>query len=634
MKIWVCILLFVYIQGAEIDDYEYEYASVEEADHTGETGHRLVGADRADINAIPFLVGYAFQNPDEEMNYGTACTGSLIASQWVLSAAHCITNLVGTDDIPECVKTTKAEGKYIFMTENPVPKGMEARFPNGIPDTKHVVKCEYTRKGKNIKIFPIEPAGVAFLGASDNNDIEKIKEVKAVKIDYIIRHEKSYRGGGSYGTYGGYDITLLHLAKEAKAQCETCPKPKNACLPKKSFQDSGLGTVYKTEGVSLAGYGKFMRKACQTDEYGESKYHYCSNPKCETESPPPVPKVCKNFFRNKKTPNSIPEELTEIVVTDKNGNNYCTRLESPKPGSKGWCHVNVDATKNMGITKMKESWGFCSEDCYDHEKNESNFSVLRKLDGVDVLNDELCNMYLKNSMPQGKSTTVLPEVLCVGKLENLKYEHWIEHPKQENTYRKSNKNMKNHRMSIFPDVPNYVRSVGTCNGDSGGPVFVKRQGRHVVLGAVSGGRGGLRDCGGVNNPTHYARVSAFGSWITNMLGPDASQLCWFDENGYEMNSLPNRNEKKQPNWEGKEQPNWKGKEQAKWNGKEQANWNERKQAKMNGSRANLNKIRANMKGMKTKRNLKNRPNFNRKKQRNLNGNNQGNWYGGDKPTWF
>ena len=90
---------------------------------------------------------------------------------------------------------------------------MEARFPNGIPDTKHVVKCEYTRKGKSIKIFPIEPAGVAFLGASDNNDIEKIKEVKAVKIDYIIRHEKSYRGGGSYGTYGGYDITLLHLGK-------------------------------------------------------------------------------------------------------------------------------------------------------------------------------------------------------------------------------------------------------------------------------------------------------------------------------------------------------------------------------------------------------------------------------------
>ena len=39
--------------------------------------------------------------------------GSLIASQWVLSAAHCITNLVGTDDIPECVETTKAEGTII-----------------------------------------------------------------------------------------------------------------------------------------------------------------------------------------------------------------------------------------------------------------------------------------------------------------------------------------------------------------------------------------------------------------------------------------------------------------------------------------------------------------------------------------
>jgi len=625
MKIWVCILLlkFKHIQGAVDEEYVYNYESVEEAAHSGETGHRLVGADRADINAIPFLVGYAFQNPDEEMNYQTACTGSLIANQWVVSAAHCITGLVGTDDIPECVETTKAEGKYVFMVKNKVPKGMEARFPNGIPDTKHVVKCEYTKKGKSIKIFPIEPAGVAFLGASDNNDIEKIKEVKAVKIDYVIRHEKSYRGGGSYGTYGGYDITLLHLAKEAKAQCETCPKPKNACLPRKSFKDSGIGTVYNTGGATLAGYGKFMRRACQTDEYGESKYHYCSDPKCETESPPPVPKVCKNFFDNKKTPNSIPEDLTEIVVTDKTGHNYCTRLESPKSGSKGWCHVNVDATKMMGMTKMKKSWGFCSEDCYDHKKNESNFSVLRKLDDVDILNDVLCNMYLKNSMPQGKSTTVLPKVLCIGKLENLKFEHWL---KKGNTYTKSNKKMKNHRMSIFPDIPNYVRSVGTCNGDSGGPVFVKRQGRHIVLGAVSGGRGGLRDCGGVNNPTHYARISAFGTWITNMLGPDASQLCWFDKNGNERNSLPNRNEKKEANW--------KGKEEANWNGKDQANWNGRKQAKMNGRRANLNKLRGNMRGRNAKSNVKNRRNLNRKKPRNMNGNNQGNWKGKNRPAWF
>ena len=77
--------------------------------------------------------------------------------------------------------------------------------------TKHEVKCEYTSKGKSIKIFLIEPVGVAYLGASDMGDVEKIKEVKPIKIDYVIRHEKSYRGGGRYGNYGGYDITLLHL---------------------------------------------------------------------------------------------------------------------------------------------------------------------------------------------------------------------------------------------------------------------------------------------------------------------------------------------------------------------------------------------------------------------------------------
>ena len=123
-----------------------------------------------------------------------------------------------------------------------------------------------------------------------------------------------------------------------------------------------------------------------------------------------------------------------------------TRSESPKPGSKGWCHVKVNAAQHMGLTRLHQSWGFCSEDCYDYKKNESQFNILRQVPDIDVLNDDLCDMYLKNAMPNGKLTEVKPEILCIGKIEHLKYEQWF---KNGNTYRKNRKRMENHKMSIF-----------------------------------------------------------------------------------------------------------------------------------------------------------------------------------------
>ena len=62
-------------------------------------------------------------------------------------------------------------------------------------------------------------------------------------------------------------------------------------------------------------------------------------------------------------------------------------------------------------------------------------------------------------------------------------------------------------------------------GDSGGPSFVEEsKGRFVVTGArskkdssfvgiVSDGRGTLKECGGINNPTYYVRVKKFSRWI-------------------------------------------------------------------------------------------------------------------------
>ena len=92
----------------------------------------------------------------------------------------------------------------------------------------------------------------------------------------------------------------------------------------------------------------------------------------------------------------------------------------------------------------------------------------------------------------------------------------------------------------------YVASVGTCQvisnrppsdmntshiqGDSGGPAFVEESKERFVVtggrskmdssfaGVVSGGRGTLGECGGINNPIHYVRVKKFNKWILGNLG--------------------------------------------------------------------------------------------------------------------
>ena len=112
--------------------------------------------------------------------------------------------------------------------------------------------------------------------------------------------------------------------------------------------------------------------------------------------------------------------------------------------------------------------------------------------------------------------------------------------------------MKQHGETERYDDTFYVASVGTCKGDSGGPAFVEEKPNHFVvtgsgnnfnqiyaggadfpppsrirrlyvckflvglttfLGLVSGGRGELGECGGINNPIHYVRFKWFTRWV-------------------------------------------------------------------------------------------------------------------------
>ena len=48
-----------------------------------------------------------------------------------------------------------------------------------------------------------------------------------------------------------------------------------------------------------------------------------------------------------------------------------------------------------------------------------------------------------------------------------------------------------------------------------------KPGQYVVTGIVSGGRGKLGGCGGINNPVHYVRVKMFTQWIVGNIETEA-----------------------------------------------------------------------------------------------------------------
>lgn len=51
-----------------------------------EDDSKIVGGQRARPGQFPYQVGLIFQRPDNSLS---RCGGSLIARQWVLTAAHC-----------------------------------------------------------------------------------------------------------------------------------------------------------------------------------------------------------------------------------------------------------------------------------------------------------------------------------------------------------------------------------------------------------------------------------------------------------------------------------------------------------------------------------------------------------------
>ena len=202
------------------DHYDYDDVDLDKI--TGSSGGRLVGARKGSHQVeAPFLVAMNTFGSD-----WSSCTGMLITPTYVLSAAHCTEYIRRFNRDKEnnmCVEKTNAGKTY---------------STNGFTLQCRIITTKIKKKNiilQNLEIVPISPKGKVWMGV---DDISKA-EGESSEIKRVIRHAYSYKGGGDYGSFGGYDITIVELDK-------SLTKFQKACLPSLQFNDVAIGKLART----------------------------------------------------------------------------------------------------------------------------------------------------------------------------------------------------------------------------------------------------------------------------------------------------------------------------------------------------------------------------------------------------
>merc|ERR1719450_1235697 len=180
--------------------------------------------------------------------------------------------------------------------------------------------------------------------------------------------------------------------------------------------------------MNIKGSGEKEQELCQTNQYGRSKFHYCkdgSAGRCRTDIPhPDTNPLCNTKMVQRRIQSGRYDEIMMSKFdkeTKKLSHQFCFSNKNKENSTFGWCKTRGYYYDLHNPQKEYNSWGFCSKDCYLSAENK--FGVLRFIDRVDVLSDEMCEEYLQWLL-EGP-VTVKPKILCVGLVTPWKIGHYL-----------------------------------------------------------------------------------------------------------------------------------------------------------------------------------------------------------------
>jgi len=520
-------------------------------------GSRIVGGEEAE-KPMPWM---AFIEIQEE-----ACGGSLINSQFVLSAAHCFcngqldcTSRIGHLADKPIVVEDKAVGDKIKISLGMTLGGGANVWPPSLKREEKDGKMQY--KNSSFLFFSAEKIFIhPKLGSAE--EFLSTPDQALVKMDGRVDSFKDH-------------IRPICLATQETDEKPFCPDNSKDRKATDTEKDKSVGDKILGGCSTVAGWGHRysgeqgnVDASCRTNFANMSphKIAYCSEhwsvkgeyyENCTKENIPvdDLAKPCRYLTQelsfqhalDKTSPTvdevvrstHAPIHLRIKLKKKREVLRYCGLINfstnDRNPGQileNGWCATKLDKKDKI------ESYGFCTSTCTD-DRQGFMFANLN------ILTDEECEKLFKYQVAENKHANMgwnREYEICTGKKHKFpkKAQSLLRKRKKKKVYKEEQEKAKKlgikgwkptkytykasdkitQRLGTPKDYEFdwFLGDVDSCQGDSGGPLWrnIKDSSgkmRATQIGTVSRGHG----CAGFNSPAVFGSVKMSFDWIKEVV---------------------------------------------------------------------------------------------------------------------